>query len=382
MNFLSLNGYTHQPFSYQFPEVNIFNQEEQTTLQEEEIRLLKEKEIQLQENQFKKDKEEKKRKKANLKLKVHKIELNCDNSVDFKIDIKSIACLGEYEENLLAIGFKNGKLEYFNIKKLLTVSEFKAHDIEVINISYPKKYNKDTLITQSKTEIRLWDISTNKIICELKDNCQFSAICYIGNFNVNHIISGHISQIKHWALKSNEEDGSPLIATGNHVCENIKIFLHLVNYNSFVLLSATSDGMILRWDLSNIEQIVLKYMGHKREITSMCPLLNKYFISSSEDHTLRIWHVDRSEAVYHVLCSHSVINFVLNLSHIFDDHIIFIGNADSELKVINLNNNAEIQEVKAKLYLHRVATLINSVYKYAILEGDYHIRFINFNPKV
>lgn len=397
MNFQTLNAHNNLPLntnSHFVNNINIFNQEEEVNLYEKEMGdeernkqdFEKLKELNTTEKEDKNDSKlffVKKDKEKPVNSKSLKLKLYTNESIDFNYDISSICNLGDHEKETVGLGLKNGHIAILNLALKKIVSMFEAHLTTVIDLCLMRKVDKNTLLSISDTEIKFWDLSNNfKLIKFYHESTYISSMIYLGNLFSSQFVCGFHMQIKvfdYFNLKGidqiNEKTGQSefMVKKAFGHSSIITCFLHLTKYNTYQILSGSKDAKVIRWDLSDM-RILNTYVGHKLGITSLTTLLNGYFISSSEDHTLRVWHYEYNSSVYHILLSHTEISFVINMIDYYDDNFICMGNMSGELKIVNLNTNKALQEETINLYLTKYCALTNSEFDLIFIEGDYHVR--------
>ena len=389
INTNTLNNLINLPFEENKVDlINIFNETQEENIFDLEMKenemknKQKEKELKKNENTTKDGNQNApKKKKYKINYKALNTRIDIDSTLDFKEEIKAIEDISNFEKNLLALGDAFGNLIIVNLsmKKVVNKEKGHSHPIQVL-IHLNKLDKKRTLISLSDMYFKIWDLKSMNIVKEIEVNSYVSCCAYLGNLSLTYFCSGHNSEIRIWDYQylvklDMLEEMSPIILKSFGHTGLITCFLHLVNYSTYYLLSGSEDKSIIMWDLSDLS-IVNTYEGHIDTITSIASLLQKYFISSSQDRTLRVWHVNSGKSMYHILTSKEKISFVFNLEKIYNDNMIVIGDVNGKIQVINLNTNLSLQETYANLYLSKAVELQNSEYYFAILEGDFHLRFI------
>lgn len=388
MSYNVLENYIHTPLDlklfnvlYNFDEENILeleNKEKQKFIDMENKEEYQE--------ELKRLKIEKGKIKNHLTINVKKSKL-----INFKHFILSICYL---DSEFIAIGFSNGFIDIMNLKDLkIAVSKNTGYN-EVKSIKKIMIEMKNFVISISSNAISLWNftkLSETDIKLSLISKIETSnielLIIHSPNLN-NHFVSYDSISLKLWNLENInliEDNEKKIYKNYSNFVSKERVFSgKVVCFHSCMLgvnnclLIGLDDGSIISNNFELLTEIQ-KYIGHLNEVTCISNILSAYFISSSKDKTLRIWHYKQNQSIYKILCSEYPISFVFPLKKLFnDDKLILIGNTGCEMKILNIDNNSTSKQYSNEYYLVNYEYFTSNNYNFAVIEGDFHLRLIKF----
>lgn len=313
--------------------------------------------------------------------------------INFKKFLLTICYL---DIEFLALGFGNGSIEILNLENLEKVIDINTELGEIKSLKKIEKNYSKNFISLSVNHIAIWDFSnlSNKdkaikklITIETSNN----ELLMIHSLNAkNQFVTSEYNSMKLWSLEKIIENSdknkikksySEFVLKERILTDKISYFQSCFFSVNYCLLIGLNEGNIMSYDVESFNE-VRKYIGHIDSITCINTILSKYFISSSKDKTLRIWHYKQSECCYKILCSETPISFVLSLKILLnDDRFIMIGNTGNEMKILNIDNNTTLKQYESEYYLVNYEILSSNFYSIAIIEGDFHLRLIRLRAE-
>ncbi|CAO3638372.1 unnamed protein product [Mucor fragilis] len=122
-----------------------------------------------------------------------------------------------------------------------------------------------------------------------------------------------------WALKFSK-DGRYLASAG----QNCVIYL-------WTLLAPQNSQDVPEFSISVLEEKPhMEYVGHKADILDLAWSKNNFLLSSSMDHTVRLWHTSQKDC----LCVFQHLNFVTSIEfHPKDDRFFLSGSMDGRIRI-------------------------------------------------
>ncbi len=155
------------------------------------------------------------------------------------------------------------------ISKRLT---FKNQTIKLLKILL-----NDLLVIKSYQSLRIYNINLERVVCVLPEK----KVAALGSLNNGTLISGAYELIKFWDVTN----GALLGQIRQSNMFNANAFMSLEDE---YLAVACGDRSIKIWNLRD-KTLRMVLRGHTEELTSLNLFPNGNLLSTSNDHTIRIW---------------------------------------------------------------------------------------------
>ncbi|GAQ81514.1 hypothetical protein KFL_000820210 [Klebsormidium nitens] len=152
-------------------------------------------------------------------------------------------------------------------------------------------------------------------------------------------VSSTTSEASHTSSLSATKDEPAYSFVGMQcIFDDSKLPVNVIKFgrrSSDVLAYAGGDGVLRVCSVADPPRVILKLVGHTKEITDFdWSSNNEYLLSCSLDKTVRVWNATRGDCIRIVYGSSAQLCCCFNP---VNNNLLFVGNASSEVSIINFS---------------------------------------------
>ena len=184
----------------------------------------------------------------------------------------------------VAIGTWDGVLEICQVNDGSQVRELEGHSETVTSIDFHPT-NKYLASGGADDRLILWDVSSGEEILTFHQGNEYDVMTVDFHPRGTNLVTGDgENQIKIW----DADTGSESETLPGHTAT---VSSAAYSPNGRMIISGDWDNSLLLWDATT-GKCLNRLPGHTGDITAVLFASNEFIISSSEDKTVRIWHVE------------------------------------------------------------------------------------------
>ncbi|CAF4190703.1 unnamed protein product [Adineta steineri] len=219
------------------------------------------------------------------------------------------------------------------VKEIKSIENQSYGDISsFITLTPNERYAIVGCSSELTTKYIVFDFTTEEEIIEpLVKTIEADPLCSVA-LNNEQILTGTTDgQIIVWDISAYESIQT-LTDNGQNAHEGKITNVKLSPDRQYVVTSSV-DGTVKVWD-ANIKELISKLIGHKEEITCTCITTNQLIVTGSKDESISLWHLRSGKLLATI--SVSMTPFDLHMGA-YDRTIVGIGDKNGERKLLMLH---------------------------------------------
>jgi WD40 repeat protein len=230
----------------------------------------------------------------------------------------------------------------------------KAHSSDITNFRHylDNIYKRDLIMSISGPDcnIKIWNVNNFELLLNIEEiymDGLISSACFINYFNQNYILTSNSSEV------TNIPESIYVFDFNGHKIKEINdskdptyfidIYYH-INFDKNYIITG-NKCYIKVYDYKNNE-IMLKYCDNSNNYHNSIIIDDKSLIikiiESCEDGNIRIWNFYSGELLNKIKISNKRLYEIC----LWDNKYIFVGCEDNTIKLVELNNNLIINNLK------------------------------------
>ena len=310
--------------------------------------------------------------------------ISTDSYAHFSLDNTFILVKSIFDINYIIYSTKTKSIISQDIMKFKKVTEIKnAHDNYITYFShFLDKINRRDIIMSISAEdnnIKLWDLKNWICLSDLKNinshGSLFSA-CFFHdkNENKNFIITSNDNYSHSENIKKLDFEGNKIkeIEGSNHRTYTMNIFYDK-NLDKYFIVTGIEKGVI-SYDYQEFK-IYKQYIEKNDDLflddhDSIIIIQEKEFvkvIESSEDGCIRIWDFHSANLLNKIEVCESKLHGIC----LWNKKFLFVGCDDTTLKLLDLEKNFLVNNIKTEGYIINAKKMYHNEYKECLITQDW-----------